>query len=94
MKVQKNFLWKSFNETGTATFSSFFTSESMFDKILFEVSDSFSLTGLLGGIKKIFFSGVLSSVSWTEVDCIVPNGVVRLEGQSKIFLPNRASLGC
>ena len=32
----------------------FFTSESMFDKILFEVSDSFSLTGLLGGIKKYF----------------------------------------
>ena len=31
----------------------FFPSESMVDKILFEVSDSFSLTGLLGGIKKI-----------------------------------------
>ena len=72
----------------------FFTPESMVDKFLFQVSDSFSLTGLLGGIKKIFFSGVLSSVSWTEVDCIVPNGVVRLEGQLKTFLPNRAPLGC
>ena len=30
----------------------FFTPESMIDKILFGVSDSFSLTGLLGGIKK------------------------------------------
>ena len=71
----------------------FFTPESMVDKFLFQVTDSFSLTGLLGGIKKIVFSGVFSSVSWTEVDCIVPNGVVRLEGQLKIFLPNRAPLG-
>ena len=32
----------------------FFISESMVDKILFEVSDSFSLPGFLGGIKKYF----------------------------------------
>ena len=72
----------------------FFTPESMIDKISFGVSDSFSLTGLLGGIKKKIFSGVLSGVSWTEVDCIVPNGVVLLEGQLKIFFANRAALGC
>ena len=71
----------------------FFTSESMFDKILFEVSDSFSLTGLLGGIKKIIFSGVLCNVSWTDFDCIVPKGVVLLEGQLKRFLL-RVALGC
>ena len=41
----------------------FFTPDSMVDKVLLEVSDSFSLTGLLGGKKKIFFSGMLSSVS-------------------------------
>ena len=72
----------------------FFTSESMFDKILFEVSDSFSLTGLLGGIKKIIFSGVLYSVSSREVDCIVPNGVVLLKGQLNIFFANRVAHGC
>ena len=58
----------------------------MVDKVLFEVSDSFSLTGLLGGIKKMTFSDVLSRVSWTEVDCIVPNGVVLFEGQLKFSL--------
>ena len=48
----------------------------------------------MGGIKKIFFSGVLSSVSWTEIDCIVPNGVVLLKGQLNIFFANRVALGC
>ena len=71
----------------------FFTSESMFDKTSYEVSDSFSLTGLLGGIKKIIFSGVLCIVSWRDFDCIVPNGVVLLEGQLKNFLL-RVALGC
>ena len=73
----------------------FFTPESMIDKIiLFGVSDFFSLTRLLGGIKKIMFSGVLSGVSGTEVDCIVPNGVVLLEGQLKVFFANRAAFVC
>ena len=54
----------------------FFTSESMVSKIFFEVPDFFSLTGLFGGIKKRIFSGVLSNVSWTDFDCIVPNGVL------------------
>ena len=71
----------------------FFTPESMVDKILFGVSDFFSLTVLLGGIKKIFLPGVLSNVSWTDFDCIVPNGVLLLEGQLKKFLP-RVALSC
>ena len=65
----------------------------MVDKILIEVSDSFSLTGLLGGIKKIILPGLLSNVSWTDFDCIVPNGVLLLEGQLKKFLL-RVALGC
>ena len=72
---------------------SFFHIRVDIDKILFEVSDSFSLTGLLGGIKKIIFSGVLCNVSWTNFDCIVPKGVVLLEGQLKRFLL-RVALGC
>ena len=72
----------------------FFTPKPMVEKLSFEVSDSFSLTGLLGVIKKIIFSGVLSSVTWKEVDCIVPTGVVLLEGQLEIFFANRAALGC
>ena len=89
-KYQKNSLMKLELQSSYL----FFTPESMVDKILHEVSDSFSLTGLFGGMKKINFSGVLPSVSWTEVDCIVPNGVVLLKGQLNIFFANRFALGC
>ena len=58
------------------------------------MSDSFLLPGFLGGIKKIFLSGVLSSVSWTEIDCIVLNGVLLLKGQLNIFFANRVAHGC
>ena len=68
----------------------------MVEKISFDGYDFFSLPDLLGGIKKIIFSfsGVLSSDNWTEIDYIVPNGVVLLKGQLNIFSANRIALGC